>query len=91
MDILNNLAAGFGAALIPSNFFFIVLGQLIGISVGILPGINSSMAVATLLPLTFGLTPEASLLLLSGIYMGSMFGNRSPPYCCACRAPPQRR
>jgi putative tricarboxylic transport membrane protein len=74
MDILNNLAAGFGTALIPNNLFFIILGQLIGISVGILPGINSSMAVATLLPLTFGLSPEASLLLLCGIYMGSMFG-----------------
>jgi putative tricarboxylic transport membrane protein len=74
MDILSNLMTGFGLALTPYNFFFIVLGQLIGICVGILPGINSSMAVATLLPLTFGLTPEASLLLLSGIYMGSMFG-----------------
>jgi putative tricarboxylic transport membrane protein len=74
MDILNNLVNGFGAALIPQNLFFTILGQLIGISVGILPGINSSMAVATLLPLTFGLTPTASLVLLSGIYMGSMFG-----------------
>ena len=74
MDILSNLYNGFGAALIPQNLFFTILGQLIGISVGILPGINSSMAVATLLPLTFGLTPTASLVLLSGIYMGSMFG-----------------
>lgn len=74
MDIFNNLMTGFGQALVPYNLFFIVLGQLIGICVGILPGINSSMAVATLLPLTFGLTPVGSLLLLSGIYMGSMFG-----------------
>ncbi len=74
MDILENLAVGFGAVLTPYHLFFIFLGQLIGISVGILPGINSSMAVATLLPLTFGLAAQPSLLLLTGIYMGSMFG-----------------
>ena len=53
---------------------FIGLGQLIGVSIGVLPGINASMAVAVLLPLTFGLSPEASLLFLAGIYMGAMFG-----------------
>jgi len=74
MNILQNLAMGFGIALSPLNLFFIVLGQLIGVSVGILPGINASMAVAILLPLTFGMTPVTSLLLLAGIYMGAMFG-----------------
>lgn len=74
MEILHNLALGFGIAFAPVNLLFIILGQLIGISVGILPGINASMAVAILLPVTFGLSPEASLLLLAGIYMGAMFG-----------------
>ncbi|MEJ2167155.1 MAG: tripartite tricarboxylate transporter permease [Desulfobacterales bacterium] len=74
MDIFNNLIMGFGVALQPVNLAFIGLGQLIGVSIGVLPGINASMAVAVLLPLTFGLSPEASLLFLSGIYMGAMFG-----------------
>jgi putative tricarboxylic transport membrane protein len=74
MDMLNNLAMGFGIALVPQNLFFIIMGQLVGVSVGVLPGINASMAVAVLLPLTFGMTPEASLLFLAGIYMGAMFG-----------------
>lgn len=74
MPILHNLVQGFGVALSPANLVFIVLGQLIGVSVGILPGVNASMAVAILLPVTFGLSPEASLLLLAGIYMGAMFG-----------------
>ena len=74
MDIFNNLMMGFGVALEPVNLIFIGLGQLIGVSIGVLPGINASMAVAVLLPLTFGLSPEASLLFLSGIYMGAMFG-----------------
>jgi putative tricarboxylic transport membrane protein len=74
VDIFNNLMMGFGVALQPFNLIFIGLGQLIGVSIGVLPGINASMAVAVLLPLTFGLSPEASLLFLSGIYMGAMFG-----------------
>jgi putative tricarboxylic transport membrane protein len=74
MGMLQNLAMGFGIALTPLNLFWIVLGQLVGVSVGILPGINASMAVAILLPLTFGMTPVSSLLLLAGIYMGTMFG-----------------
>ena len=74
MGMLQNLGMGFGIALVPLNLFFIVMGQLVGVSVGVLPGINASMAVAILLPLTFGMTPEASLLFLAGIYMGAMFG-----------------
>jgi putative tricarboxylic transport membrane protein len=79
MGMLHNLAMGFGVALAPQNLFFIVLGQLVGVSIGILPGINASMAVAILLPLTFGMTPVTSLLLLAH------------PSCCACRAPRRLR
>ena len=74
MNIFDNLLMGFGVALQPLNLTFIGLEQLIGVSIGVLPGINASMAVAVLLPLTFGLSPEASLLFLCGIYMGAMFG-----------------
>ena len=42
MGMLQNLAMGFGIALTPLNLLFIVLGQLVGVSVGILPGINAS-------------------------------------------------
>jgi putative tricarboxylic transport membrane protein len=74
MELIQNLVTGFGIALIPVNLFFVVAGQLIGVSVGVLPGINASMAVAVLLPVTFGLGPEVSLMFLAGIYMGAMFG-----------------
>ena len=72
--MIQNLVTGFGIALTPVNLFFIITGQFIGVSVGILPGINASMAVAILLPVTFGLGPESALLFLAGIYMGAMFG-----------------
>lgn len=73
-QLFHHLSQGFGIAFAPSNFGFVVLGQLIGVTIGILPGINASMAVATLLPLTFGMKPEPALIFLTGIYMGAMFG-----------------
>lgn len=53
-------------------------GVLAGILVSSLPGLSAVMAVALLLPLTFGMGPVSALLLLSGIYVGAMFGGAIP-------------
>lgn len=53
-------------------------GVLAGIFVSCLPGLSAVMAVALLLPLTFGMGPVSALLLLSGIYVGAMFGGAIP-------------
>ncbi|HHW01403.1 MAG TPA: C4-dicarboxylate ABC transporter permease [Thermoanaerobacterales bacterium] len=45
-----------------------------GIIFGALPGINASMGVALLLPLTYGMSPIAALSMLLGIYTGAMYG-----------------
>lgn len=55
-----------------------LLGVLAGILVSSLPGLSAVMAVALLLPLTFGMGPVSALLLLSGIYVGAMFGGAIP-------------
>ncbi len=57
---------------------FVLLGALAGIFVSCLPGLSATMAVALLLPLTFGISPVSALLLLSGIYVGAMFGGAIP-------------
>lgn len=57
---------------------FVLLGALAGILVSCLPGLSATMAVALLLPLTFGISPVSALLLLSGIYVGAMFGGAIP-------------
>ncbi len=56
----------------------VLLGVLAGILVSCLPGLSATMAVALLLPLTFGIKPVSALLLLSGIYVGAMFGGAIP-------------
>ena len=68
--------------------FFILFGAVAGIAVSCLPGLSATMAVALLLPLTFGISPVSALLLLSGIYVGAMFGGAIPAILLATPGTP---
>src|SRR3984893_13082538 len=74
MDILHNLATGFGAAVTPINLGFCLFGCLIGTLIGVLPGIGPIATIAMLLPVTFGLSPLGALIMLAGIYYGAQYG-----------------
>ncbi|MEV5301997.1 tripartite tricarboxylate transporter permease [Amycolatopsis methanolica] len=71
---LSNLWAGFATALTPSHLMFAAIGVLLGTAIGVLPGIGPAMAVALLLPVTYGLDPTAAFIMFAGIYYGGMFG-----------------
>ncbi|MFL1875573.1 tripartite tricarboxylate transporter permease [Hansschlegelia beijingensis] len=74
MDLLQNLAIGFSASLEPVNLLYCFLGVLLGTLIGVLPGIGPTATIAMLLPITFGLKPETSLIMLAGIYYGAQYG-----------------
>ncbi|MET0314178.1 MAG: tripartite tricarboxylate transporter permease [Hansschlegelia sp.] len=74
MDLLHNLAIGFGASLEPVNLLYCFVGVLLGTLIGVLPGIGPTATIAMLLPVTFGLKPETSLIMLAGIYYGAQYG-----------------
>lgn len=74
MDIISFLLTGFQLSLTLTNLAACVIGVLIGTLTGILPGLGSTSAMALLLPLSFGMDPTAALILLAGIYYGSMYG-----------------
>jgi putative tricarboxylic transport membrane protein len=74
MGPLEGLAYGFGIALAPANVVACFLGVLVGTIVGILPGIGPVGAMALLLPSTFALDPATGVIMLAGIYYGSMYG-----------------
>lgn len=74
MDLIHNLGLGFSVALLPMNLFYCFLGAFLGTVIGVLPGIGPLATIAMLLPLTFGLSPTSSLIMLSGIYYGSQYG-----------------
>jgi len=73
-DILSGIAYGFGVAMTPLNLLFCLAGVTLGTFVGVLPGIGPILTIAVLLPVTFNVPPEASLIMLAGIYYGAQYG-----------------
>ena len=74
MDTLLNVAHGFGVALQPVNLIYCFIGVFIGTLVGVLPGIGPISAMSLLLPITLSGTPESGIIMMAGIYYGSMYG-----------------
>jgi putative tricarboxylic transport membrane protein len=74
MDLFQYLGTGFSVALQPLNLLYCFVGVFIGTLIGVLPGIGPVGAMSLLLPITFKSTPESALIMLAGIYYGSMYG-----------------
>lgn len=74
METMGSLFEGFIACFSATNMFACVFGVIVGTLTGILPGLGSTSAMALLLPLSFGMQPTTALIMLSGIYYGSMYG-----------------
>ena len=74
MDNLNFLLHGFELAFTPTNLLFCLIGVTVGQIVGVLPGLGPVAGTAMLIPLTYGLTPTAAVIMLSGIFYGAMYG-----------------
>jgi putative tricarboxylic transport membrane protein len=74
VNILHDLYYGFGVALQPVNALACFIGVLVGTLIGVLPGIGPVGAMSILLPVTFGISPIAGIIMLAGIYYGAMYG-----------------
>jgi putative tricarboxylic transport membrane protein len=79
MEILASLFDGILIALQPVNLGLAVIGVIVGLFVGAMPGLGSVNGVAILLPFTFviqGFTGGATspMIFLASIYYGAMYG-----------------
>jgi len=74
MDLFASMVQGFGVALQPINLLYCFIGVFIGTLVGVLPGIGPVSAMSLLLPVTLSGSPEAGIIMMAGIYYGSMYG-----------------
>jgi putative tricarboxylic transport membrane protein len=74
VNALNGLLYGFNIALQPWNLLACFIGVFVGTLVGVLPGIGPVGAMSLLLPITFGISPVTGIIMLAGIYYGSMYG-----------------
>ena len=81
MEILASLADGFAIALTAENLFLALLGCFLGTLMGALPGLGPANGVAILIPIAFslGLGPTPSLILLTSVYYGAMYGGANQP------------
>jgi putative tricarboxylic transport membrane protein len=75
MDVLHNLAFGFGHALTPENLLYCAIGCVVGTVVGLLPGLGPLATISLLLPLTFSIPALGGLIMLAGIYYGAQYGD----------------
>ena len=74
MEEIANLFHGFAVVIQPFNLLLMVIGILLGVIIGVLPGLGGANGVAILLPLTFGMSPTSAIIMLSCIYWGALFG-----------------
>jgi putative tricarboxylic transport membrane protein len=74
MEEIFNLFHGFGVVLQPFNIMVMFVGIVLGVIIGVLPGLGGANGVAILLPLTFSMPPTSAIIMLSCIYWGALFG-----------------
>ncbi len=74
MEALGSLMGGFAVVLTPANIGLMFVGIILGVLIGVLPGLGGANGVAILLPLTFTMSPTSAIVMLSCLYWGALFG-----------------
>ncbi|MDR1829042.1 MAG: tripartite tricarboxylate transporter permease [Methylobacteriaceae bacterium] len=75
MDIIYS---SFATVLTPDVFFVLALGVLLGLVVGAIPGLNDTITLAVLVPVTFSMSPHYAFALLVGVYCSACYGGSIP-------------
>ena len=89
---MSGIAQGIFSLADPMILLMIFAGTVFGVVIGALPGLTSTMGVALLVPVTFGMSPEMGLALLGAIYCSSTYSGAisailinipgTPANCC---------
>ncbi|MDD2973002.1 MAG: tripartite tricarboxylate transporter permease [Lachnospiraceae bacterium] len=74
MENIQLLLQGFETALTFQNVGAALLGAILGLIVGAMPGIGSLAGVALLLPLTYKFNPTTAIIMLGALYYSNMYG-----------------
>ncbi|MEP7154412.1 MAG: tripartite tricarboxylate transporter permease [Betaproteobacteria bacterium] len=74
MEEITSLMNGFAVVLTPYNMGLMMVGIVLGVLIGVLPGLGGANGVAILLPLTFSMNPTSAIIMLSCLYWGALFG-----------------
>jgi putative tricarboxylic transport membrane protein len=74
LDVLHQLAGGFHGLLELNNTIALVVGLVVGMLVAVLPGLTLVMGVVLALPFTYGMPINASIILLTAMYITGTYG-----------------
>ena len=74
MELFTHLWAGMQNLIGIKPVLVVAAGVVVGILGGAMPGVSPSMAVAILLPFTFGMSPTMGMVMLCAIYLASNDG-----------------
>ena len=75
---MENIILGFSQVFQPVNLLVLAGGVIVGLIVGALPGLNDSITMAILIPVTFGMSPQIAMCLLTGVYVSACYGGSLP-------------
>ena len=71
---MDHVIVGFGLALTLQNLAVIVAGTVLGVFVGAMPGLSSTIGLAIAVPFTFVLQPIPAILMMVALYMAAEYG-----------------
>jgi putative tricarboxylic transport membrane protein len=74
VEILANLAGGFGHLFTPLNLLVLAVGLVLGMLVAVLPGLTLVMGVVLALPFTYKMGVAPALILLTAMYVSGTYG-----------------
>ncbi|MEW4328725.1 tripartite tricarboxylate transporter permease [Rossellomorea marisflavi] len=74
MGSFDGLLQGFQLAFSLQGIMFVFIGVLIGTIIGMIPGLGPISAIAIMIPVTYGMDPTIALVMMAGVYYGSMYG-----------------
>ena len=90
MELLTNIGLGLQTAFTLTNLLYCLAGVFLGTLIGVLPGLGPTATIAMLLPITFGLPPVSSLIMLAAFTTGPSTAARRRRYWSICRARQRR-
>ena len=73
-DGLVLLGQGVAHFMTPGSLFNVAWATLLGVTIGILPGLTATMGVALLVTLTYKMLPDQAILTLMCVYLGAIYG-----------------
>ncbi|MDD2207492.1 MAG: tripartite tricarboxylate transporter permease [Aminobacterium sp.] len=75
---MEHILSAFVEIFTPGVFLFLFIGVCIGLVVGSLPGLNDTITLAVLVPVTFSMDPSYAFMLLVGVYTSACYGGSIP-------------